>query len=250
MELTSLEFNIVYNVLSFVIATMGAAAIYFFLSTAQVEKPYRPALIYAGLVVVIACYHYFRLFESWNAAFDLEGGVFAATSKQFRESYRYVDWLLTVPLLMVEIVDVLNIKTREAFNLKVKLVIGIVLMVLLGYPGEVMPEQDPTKWIYWALATVAMVYVLINLWRGINKNMGDQPEKVKIELGRARNLLTIVFIWYAFVYLWPLIGLTGSTALVAEQVGYALADILAKAGFGLYIVNIAVSKTEADLAAA
>lgn len=246
MELTQLEFNIVYNVLSFVIATMGAAAIYFFLSQNQVERDYKPALVYAGLVVAIACYHYFRLFNSWNEAYELSGDMYVATEHAFRESYRYVDWLLTVPLLMIEIVDVLNMRSKEARSLKIKLVIGIVLMIIAGYPGEVLPETDPTKWVWWAIATAFMVYVLYVLWTGLTKNMGEQPDEVVGMLSKARILLTVVFIWYAFVYLWPLLGITGSGAIVATNVGYAVADILAKAGFGLYIVSIAKRKSRVE----
>merc|ERR1711944_150513 len=66
------SWSAVYNALSFGIAGMGAATIFFWLQLANVNKQYRTALAITGLVTWIATYHYFRIFNSWNAAFDVK----------------------------------------------------------------------------------------------------------------------------------------------------------------------------------
>ena len=124
MELSVAQFSIVSNMFSFTIATLGASAIFFFLSRSSVAPRYRPALMASGLVVSIACYHYFRIYEGWHQAYALSGDLFKATAITFNDAYRYADWILTVPLLMVELVTVLALPKREGRSLLAKLVVA------------------------------------------------------------------------------------------------------------------------------
>ena len=66
------SWSAVYNALSFGIAGMGSATIFFWLQVPNVTKNYRTALTITGLVTFIATYHYFRIFNSWNDAFDVK----------------------------------------------------------------------------------------------------------------------------------------------------------------------------------
>ena len=64
-------YNLVYNSLSFAIATFGAATVFFFAQRSQVAPAYKTALSLSGLVCLIAFYHYLRMFESFNDAYTL-----------------------------------------------------------------------------------------------------------------------------------------------------------------------------------
>merc|ERR1719384_899369 len=83
---------------------MGSATIFFWLQLPNVHQKYRTALAITGLVTFIATYHYFRIFNSWNDAFDVKfdykAGNYAVslTGAPFNDAYRYVDWVLTVPI--------------------------------------------------------------------------------------------------------------------------------------------------------
>ena len=107
------EFNATYNAFSFGIAAMGSATIFFWLQLANVSKSYRTALIISGIVTAIATYHYFRIFNSWVEAFEVvsnKGGDYTVTltGTPFNDAYRYVDWLLTVLLLLIEVILVMK----------------------------------------------------------------------------------------------------------------------------------------------
>ena len=65
------QYSLVSNLMSLTIATMGASALFFFLSRQLVSQKYRLALNVSGLVVAIACYHYFKIFESFTAAYTV-----------------------------------------------------------------------------------------------------------------------------------------------------------------------------------
>src|SRR5690348_2252242 len=105
--LTQAQFNTVYNLLSLTIAAQLFGAIFLFAVQPRVLPRYRQALVISGVVCGIAAYHYFRIFASFNHAFvtDARGGrgtYVQAAGESFNEGYRYVDWLLTVPLLLTE----------------------------------------------------------------------------------------------------------------------------------------------------
>ena len=69
-EMTYSDYSAVYNSLSFVMASMGASTIYFFVHIHMVQKQFRTALCITGLVTLIAFYHYFRIFNSWTEAYE------------------------------------------------------------------------------------------------------------------------------------------------------------------------------------
>jgi bacteriorhodopsin len=245
--LTAGQFNLVYNATSFAIAAMFAAALFFFNAQAQVGTKYRLALLVSAIVVSIAGYHYFRIFNSWNEAYSLKGDVYLSTGTPFNDAYRYVDWLLTVPLLLVETVAVLALPKKESNSLLTKLVIASVLMIVTGYPGEISNEIK-TRLIWGAVSTVPFAYILYILWVELSGSLGRQTSDVQ---AMVRNLrLLLLFSWgvYPIVYLLPVFGISSPGATTAVQVGYTIADVLAKPLFGLIIFAIAVSKTQTDLA--
>jgi hypothetical protein len=73
------QYSLVYNAFSFTFATMAAATLFLWLGRSQVGPAYKTALTISGLVTAIAAYHYFRIFQSWEGAYTVEGGVVAGT---------------------------------------------------------------------------------------------------------------------------------------------------------------------------
>ena len=241
------QYSLVYNAFSFTIAVMGAATVFFFLSRSQVAPAYRTALTVTGLVTLIALYHYVRIFNSWEGAYALADGAMKQTGSKFNDAYRYVDWLLTVPLLLVELILVMRLSGAETRAKATKLGLLAALMVLLGYPGEI--SSDPgTRWLWWSLAMIPFVIILYDLFVGLKNSLASQPVEVRGLVSAARWLTVVSWLFYPVVFLFPMIGLTGGTATTAVQVGYTVADIVAKAVFGVLIYVIASRKSEIETA--
>lgn len=240
------QYSLVTNLMSLTIATMGASALFFFLSRQLVAQKYRLALNVSGVVVAIACYHYFKILESFTAAYTLSGDVYTATGIPFNDAYRYADWLLTVPLLLVELIAVLNLPKKESGALLAKLTVAAVLMIALGYPGEI--SSDPgTRWLWGWLSTAPFLYILYVLFVQLSGAIERQIEPAKILIRNARLLIFATWGFYPIAYTIGTLGLgSGAKTEVAIQVGYTLADITAKAGLGVFIFNIARVKTEAE----
>jgi bacteriorhodopsin len=245
LTLTTGQFDLVYNVLSLTLATMFGAGIFFFAARHQVAPRYRPALIVSGVVVFIAGYHYFRILESWAKAFVLEGGAYVPSGIAFNEAYRYADWLITVPLLLVELIAVLGLSRAASSSLLGRLTVASVAMIVLGYPGEVS-DAAGTRWLFWALAMIPFLYILWVLYAELNRTVSGESGEVKQALFGARNLIVVSWWVYPIAFILPMIGLSGAAAEVGIQVGYSLADLTAKALYGVFIYRIAKAKSEAD----
>jgi len=245
-SLSSGQFLLVYNAFSFTIAAMGAAFIFFTVGRSQVGPKYRPALLVSSLVVAIACYHYFRIFASWENAYQAaaDGTTYVATGKPFNDAYRYVDWLLTVPLLLVELVAVLQLP-QGGGSLLIRLATAAAAMILLGYPGEVSHDMR-TRNIWGLASTVPFVYILFVLWGELGRAIAKETAAVKSHLTNIRLLLLATWGFYPITYLLPIYGFLGNDATAVVQIGYSIADVLAKAGYGVMIYVIARAKSEAD----
>jgi len=252
--LTTFQFNIVDNMFSLTVAAMGAAALFFFMGRSLVAPKYRPALMVSGLVVTIACYHYFMIRLSWQGAFAYGDNTFTATGKGFNDFYRYADWILTVPLLLVELIAVMGLSKGVARPLLTKLVIAAALMIGLGYPGEV--SQDWNTLMLWGiLSTIPFLYILYVLWVELGKSLAGQPAQVRSLVSLARVVIVVTWMFYPIAYgirgdslpgaIPGLVPEKSGAGMVGTQIGYAIADITAKAGFGLLIFFIARAKTEA-----
>ena len=259
-DLSVFQYNAVDNIFSMTVATMGAAALFLFMARSHVDPEYRPALLVSGIVVSIACYHYFMIRHSWHDAYSLVDGGYKGSGAAFNDFYRYADWILTVPLLMVELVAVLRLQPAKATSLLTRLVIAAALMIALGYPGEVI--ADPAKWnervIWGALSSIPFFYILYVLWTELTNSLASQPPAARRLLEIARLVILVTWAVYPIAYALggtpealaakagsaaEANGIIGANGVVGLQNVYAIADLNAKAGFGVLIYLIARAKS-------
>ena len=224
---------------------MLACTIYTLVSQHRVLPKYRNALVMSSMVTFIAGYHYLRIFDSFKHA--SEGGKVLIDGSQnaFNEAYRYVDWLLTVPLLLVEVIAVLALTREVSRSLIMRLVPASAAMIALGYPGEISNDQN-TQVLYGVLSTLPFLYILYVLFVELGKSLDRQPEGVAATVGRLRLLLIATWGVYPISYILGMGGDATAEQFVGVQVGYTIADILAKCVFGLTILKIARMKSIAE----
>ncbi|TFC07530.1 xanthorhodopsin [Cryobacterium mannosilyticum] len=249
-SLTQSQYDTVYNIFSLVIAAQLFASIFMLVSLTRVLPRYRQAMTVAAIVCGIAAYHYFRIFDSFKAAFvtDAVGGrgdYLQVAGAGFNEGYRYVDWLLTVPLLLLELIAVLALARRVQTSLLTRLIPASALMIALGYPGEITGDNG-LRGLFGLLSTIPFAYILYVLFVELTRSLDRQPASVRRTISQLRLLLLLTWGVYPIAYLLPLLGLDGADAWVGKQLGYSIADILAKALYGLIIYRIARMKSFAD----
>jgi len=116
-------------------------------------------------------------------------------------------------------------------------------MIGLGYPGEIS-SSNSTKWIFWGLSVIPFLYILITLVREMSAAQQRESASVAKALRLAMIILVGTWLVYPIAYLFPVIfGTDSSMAETVRQVGYSIADLLAKPVYGLAILAVAKLRT-------
>jgi len=275
--MSDLQYQAVYNMLSFALASMMATTMYLWFRSTAVHDKYKSAVLISGLVTFIAAYHYIRIFNSWVDAYHypapghyvtstvgtgkdateqttwettivngaLEMRTPELTGIPFNDAYRYMDWLLTVPLLLIEILLVMNLDA-QAFNDKAwTLGFGSALMIASGYYGELVVTGDLTpRWMCWFISMIFFLYIVYELLVGLAAATNTETDKViKEKIGNAQTMTVISWCTYPVVYLFPMLGINAAHAILGIQIGYCVSDIISKCGVGLLIYQISYAKS-------
>jgi len=254
-EMTDLQYQAVYNVLSFALASMMATTMYLWFRSASVAGQYKSAVLISGLVTFIAAYHYIRIFNSWVEAYEYKPGTVhngameianpTLTGVPFNDAYRYMDWLLTVPLLLIEILLVMKLEARDFSEKARTLGVGSALMTVSGYYGELTVTGDLTpRWMCWFVSMIFFLYIVYELLVGLSEATNSEADPViKAKISSAQVVTVISWCTYPVVYLFPMMGINASHAVVGIQIGYCCSDIISKCGVGLLIYQITYAKS-------
>ncbi len=211
---------------------MMAATVFFFFQFFQVEGKWKDSMLVSGLITFIAAVHYFYMRDFW--------AEYQASPTEFR----YIDWILTVPLMCVEFYLILR-----AFGAKIglmwRLIFYSVVMLVAGYLGETVFRGASPLW--GAISTVGYAGVLYEVWFGSAKRLSSNSNDPTLQ--RAfRTLAWFVFVGWAIYPIGymtiPESGwLAGVIPASSMDIIYNLGDAVNKIGFGLVIYSLAVSKT-------
>jgi bacteriorhodopsin len=245
--LSVFQYQLVTASMAGALAIMLASAVYFFVVRNTLTLKNQNPVILAGVVSGIAGFHYLRVLSSWTSAFTFTNGKYVGNGTPFFHGYRYADWIITVPILVVQLVLVLNLDAKVQRSMALRLGAAAALMVALGFPGEVATDTTK-KMIFWGLGFIPFAYLVYTLWVEMGQSLRRQPEEVATTVSNARLTLVTTWMFYPIVFLFPVLGLTSGMGESMRQVGYSIADVLAKPGYGLLILAVATLKSKAERA--
>ena len=215
-------------------AAMVAATFFFWVERDRAEGKWKTSLTVAAMVTGIAAIHYFYMREIW---------VVAGESPTV---FRYVDWLLTVPLQIIEFFLILSAIAVVSSTLFWRLLVASVVMLVAGYLGEV--EQGGMLWPMFILGLLAWIYIIYEIFAGeaskINENSGTVASKKAFHA-----LRLIVTVGWAIYPLGYFLGYTGSADANTLNIIYNLADFVNKIAFGVVIWAAATSSNANESAA-
>merc|ERR1711865_1109202 len=157
-----------------------------------------------------------------------ETGGPTLTGVPFNDAYRYMDWLLTVPLLLIEILLVMQLPEGEFSSKARTLGLGSALMIVSGYYGELVVSGDLTpRWICWGLSMLFFLYIVYELLVGLAAATNAETDPVvKGKIQTAQLMTVISWCTYPVVYLFPMLGINAAHAVVSIQIGYCCSDII------------------------
>lgn len=211
-----------YVGISFWLISMAlvASTAFFFLETQRVAGKWKTSLTVSGLVTLIAAVHYFYMRDVW------------VLTGETPTVYRYIDWLITVPLLMIEFYLILRAITAVSGGIFWRLMIGTLVMLVGGYAGEV---GYINAWVGFIIGMLGWAYILYEIFAGEASKVaaGQAPAAVQKAYGLMKWTVTIGWAIYPIGYF--LGYLAGGTDEGTLNIVYNLADVLNKIAFGLFI---------------
>ena len=214
--------------ISFWLISMGmlAATAFFFMEQANVGAQWRKSVNVAGLVTGIAFIHYMYMRAVWVETGDTP------------TVYRYIDWLITVPLQLVEFYLILSAVRKVDTNIFWRILIGSLVMLIGGYLGE---AGIMAAWPAFIIGCLAWFYMIYTLWGGEGAAARDASGNAAVQSAYNTMMYIIIIGWVVYPAGYFLGYLAGGVNEGTLNLVYNLADFINKILFGIVIWAAAVS---------
>ncbi|MAI99427.1 MAG: biphenyl 2,3-dioxygenase [Nisaea sp.] len=217
-------------------AAMVAATYFFYVERDRAVGKWKTSLTVAAMVTGIAAIHYFYMREVW---------VMTGESPTV---FRYVDWLLTVPLQIIEFYLILAAIAAVATGLFWRLLIASLVMLVAGYLGEVNAANPTALWVFFIIGMAGWIYIIYEIFAGEASQISASQGTVASQ--QAFNALRlIVTVGWAIYPLGYIYGYAGGGDAAALNIIYNLADFVNKIAFGVVIWAAATSSDASKPAA-
>lgn len=220
--------------ISFWVISMAlvASTVFFFLERDRVSAKWKTSLTVSGLVTLVAAVHYFYMREVW------------VTTGSTPTVFRYIDWLITVPLLMIEFYLILSAITKVPSGVFWRLMVGTLVMLIGGYLGE---AKYLAAWPAFIIGMAGWAFILYEIFFGQAGKINAQnaPPSVQSAFNTMRMIVTFGWAIYPIGYFFGyLTGSSPESSANALNIIYNAADVLNKIAFGLVIWTVAVGESE------
>lgn len=214
-------------------AAMLASSIFFFLERFDVSPKWKTSVTVAGLVTFVAFWHYLYMRGVW-----VDMGMSPT-------ELRYIDWLITVPLQIVEFYLILAAVTKVKANLFWQLLGASLVMLVFGYLGE---ANILDMYLAFAIGMLGWLYVIYLVFFGAAKKLNAESGNPSSQM--AFNAIRIIVLvgWaiYPIGFVLGNFGDLGIEGVKAMNAIYNLADLVNKTAFGLVIWYAAKKDSEAS----
>ena len=208
--------------ISFWIATavMAAGALFFFVERSTVKASWQTSLTVAALVCFVAFWHYMYMRDVWVA------------TGESPTVYRYIDWLITVPMQIVEFYLILAACTAVSLGVFWKLLAGSLVMLLGGYFGETGVLSPMVGFVVGMAGWIFIIYyIFVGEAAQIKDSAGN--ENLVLAFYGIKWIVTIGWAIYPIGYFMGYLG--GGVDANGLNTLYNLADLVNKFLFGLVI---------------
>jgi len=253
---SEMSYQMVAHVLTVGYAVMLASLLYFVLTIKTVAPKYRMSAVLSVVVMVSAFLLLFAQANNWTSSFvfDQERGRYFLGEGQdlFNNGYRYLNWLIDVPMLLFQILFVVTLTKSSFTSIRNQFWISGTGMIITGYIGQFYEVTDITSFFIWGtISTLFFFHILYVMKKVIDEGKEGMPAAAQKVLGNIWILFLISWMLYPGAYLMPhLAGLEGGlfneSGVVGRQITYTIADVCSKVIYGVLLTYTAtiLSKSE------
>ena len=209
---------------------MVAATVFFLMESLRVKGKWRTSLVVGALVTLVAAVHYFYMRDVWVST--------GASPTVFR----YVDWIITVPLQMIEFYLILAACTAIAGGVFWRLFVGSLVMLIGGYLGEAGFINATLGFV---IGMAGWIFILYEIFAGeaSKVNAAEAPDSVKTAYNTMKWIVTIGWAIYPIGYFMGYMA--GGVDDNSLNIVYNLADVVNKIAFCLAIWAAATAESDA-----
>lgn len=258
--LSEMAYQMVSHVLTLGYAAMLAGLFYFILTLKTVAPKYRISSVLSVVVMVSAFLLLYKQSENWITAFqfDTSAGKYVMTegvrADNFNNGYRYLNWLIDVPMLLFQILFVVSLVRSSFTSIRNQFWFSGTLMIITGYIGQYYEVTNPTAFFIWgAISTVFFIHILVLMKKVIAEGKEGIPEAAQKALSSIWAIFLISWFLYPGAYLMPHLlglfneaGLYNEAGVVGRQITYTIADIMSKVIYGVLLTVVAQKLSERD----
>ncbi|GAP09179.1 bacteriorhodopsin [Bellilinea caldifistulae] len=240
------QWQLVAHILILGFASMAAGFVYFMTTMREVAPRYRIASVLGGIVMVSAFLLLFAQWQSWQTTFTFQNGEFVRSEGVFSNGFRYLNWLIDVPMLLLQLVVILGLGAATSRRLGIIFVGSGVAMILLGYVGQFYEVTNLTAlWAWGGISTVFYIILLYYVWVEIGRALPRMPASAAATMKSIRWLFLIAWTIYPLAYIMPAI-LPTADGVVLRQAIYTVADITSKVIYGVLVTKVAMDLSKAE----
>jgi bacteriorhodopsin len=253
---SEMAYQMTAHVLTLGYSVMFAALLYFVLTIKNSAPKYQLSSVLSGVVMVSAALLLYVQAQNWTEAFtfDTERGRYFLTEGRdlFNNGYRYLNWLIDVPMLLLQILFVVTLTKSSFTSIRNQFWFSGAMMVITGYIGQFYEVTDLIAFAVWGfISTVFFVHILWVMKKVINEGKEGIPLAGQKVLSSIWWLFLFSWFLYPGAYLMPhLLGIEGAfyneTGVVARQMTYTVADIASKVIYGVLLSNLAQILSKAE----
>jgi sensory rhodopsin len=221
---------------------MASASIYFFVERDSLSPEFRSTATIAGIYTGIAAFIYYQM----HLTVGLDGNM--ETLAKFPTEFRYIDWLVTTPLMLIKFGALLQISDDKRGIVWI-MVVADVIMIVTGYFGEYMLNKNGPSfevWALFALGCLAWLFLLFIMYSSLTEFARDKVAPVKRAFNNMRLFISVGWAIYPIGYMVACFA-DGDGAKVARELIYNVADLINKVGLGLVVI-IAAKQITRDAA--
>jgi bacteriorhodopsin len=216
-------------------SAMAGGVLYFALERQSLAVEYQMVATLCATVALVAAINYFFM----KGMFDIGDSAGFAS---FPTHFRYVDWLLTTPLLLAVIPILIGLKEGTR-GLMTQLLVADVIMIASGYVGETSINANMGAtligWLFFVVAVAAFMFILFTLYATLSSAEAGLPPERARAVGNLKVFVSVGWLIYPLGFLVALVW-DGASGGALRELAYNIADIVTKVGFG--IVAVAAAK--------